>query len=97
MGAIAAINNSGGIYATHWPKHIPSNQIDEFMNDEPLGDATTLKKCIDGMSFSVNCQKDDHYVAKIMSSHRTLRGSGTPSNTLSQFCITIMQNIGLIM
>ena len=52
-----------------WPKHVPGNQIDEFMKDKPLGDATTLKQCIDGKNFFVHSQKDDCYITKIMSTH----------------------------
>ncbi len=52
-----------------WPMHVPSNQINEFINDNPLGDSTILKKCIDGKNFFVHCQKDDCYVTEDMSSH----------------------------
>ncbi|KAL7447639.1 hypothetical protein ACHAXS_000035, partial [Conticribra weissflogii] len=52
-----------------WPKNVPINQINEFIKDKPLGDATTLKQCFDGKSFFVHCQKDDGYLTKIISSH----------------------------
>ncbi len=32
------------------------------MKDKLLGDATTLKQCIDGKNFFVHCQNDDCYV-----------------------------------
>ncbi len=39
------------------------------MEDRPLGNATTLKQCIDGMIFFIHYQKDDHYITKIIISH----------------------------
>jgi len=39
------------------PTHVPGNQIDEFMKDKPLGDATTLKQCIDGKNFLFTARK----------------------------------------
>lgn len=59
-------------HISSWPKHVPGKAIDELMQDWDLGHAATYKRCIDGKVFHVQCQKDDQYATKIMSTHRLL-------------------------
>ncbi len=53
----------------YWPKHVPSQVIEDLLKDKPLGHAETYKQFIDGKEFLIQCQKDDSYVTKSMSTH----------------------------
>ncbi len=53
----------------YWPKHVPGNEIEEYMKDKELGHVETYKQCIYRKDFLVLYQKDSDYVTKIMSTH----------------------------
>ncbi len=57
-------------WGQYWPKHVPGNEIEEYMKGKELGHAETYKQCIDRKDSRVHHQQDSNYVTKFMSTYR---------------------------
>jgi hypothetical protein len=72
-----------GVYASavikkrkYWPKHVPSDAMDEYMNNpghnKKVGDMATLKGVLDGIPYNLFCIKDVDYNMKLMLTYGAL-------------------------
>ena len=68
-----------GVYASavikkrrYWPKYIPGDAIDEYMNDKTVGSTDSLKGTLDGWDYDIFVMKDVNYTMKLMSTYGTL-------------------------
>jgi hypothetical protein len=77
-----------GIYASavikkrrYWPKHVPGDKIDSYMNSKAVGECDAVKGTLDGIPYNIFCQKEPNYVDKLMSTYGGLTVDPTDSPT----------------
>ena len=56
----------------YWPHNALGDFIDEHFYDKEIVSRESLMQTINGISFLIHCQKEEKYLAKIMSTHRTV-------------------------
>ena len=56
----------------YWPKLVPGDYIDDYMEDKPLGYSESFVQVIDGTPFYIHCTRDSTFITKIMSTHGIL-------------------------
>ena len=57
---------------SYWPHSVLGDLIDGYFGNKDIGTVMTYKQVIERIDFFINCQKDDCYVTKIMSTHGTV-------------------------
>ena len=68
-----------GVYAgavikkrRYWPKHVPGDAIDHYMNPKEIGDASSLVGKLDGIDYTIFAMKEPDYTSKIMANYGSL-------------------------
>ena len=68
-----------GVYAgavikkrRYWPKHVPGDAIDAYMNSKNIGDTASLTGNLDGVDYTIFAMKEPDYTSKIMANYGNL-------------------------